>query len=227
MYIKPASGRNVTTSFNEWYLIMLSAECGDTPSCIFVTCLDISLRATNHYLANVRRMYVPWCMPWSLASGFLCQWRGKRSRHSRRMRNPHFYSSGKRPIAEVVDLSFVHLNICKPVAFSHTSQCWFATDSLRLRARWGNMMLPHQVPYRVCTSDDICFAIHSHLHVPVRLVVSAILILCQNNSILTKRHFLKLVSILVWWDTVHVVCENSELECPLPAGWFRYGRRFT
>ena len=26
-------------------------------------------------------------------------WRGKRSRHSRRMHNPHFYASGKRPIA--------------------------------------------------------------------------------------------------------------------------------
>ena len=28
------------------------------------------------------------------------QLRGKRSRHSRRMRNPQFYVSGKRPIAE-------------------------------------------------------------------------------------------------------------------------------
>ena len=29
------------------------------------------------------------------------RWRGKRSRHSRRMRNPQFYVSGKRPIAHV------------------------------------------------------------------------------------------------------------------------------
>ena len=43
--------------------------------------------------------HVPWCMPGSLISGFLwSQWRGKRSRHSRRMRNPQFYVSGKRPI---------------------------------------------------------------------------------------------------------------------------------
>ena len=35
---------------------------------------------------------------WSLTSGFLwSQWRGKRSRHSQRMRNPQFYVSGKRP----------------------------------------------------------------------------------------------------------------------------------
>ena len=43
--------------------------------------------------------HVPWCMPGSLTGGFLwSQWRGKRSRHSRRMRSPHFYVSGKRPI---------------------------------------------------------------------------------------------------------------------------------
>ena len=42
--------------------------------------------------------HVPWCMPGSLISGFLwSRWRGKRSRHSRRMRNPQFYAFGKRP----------------------------------------------------------------------------------------------------------------------------------
>ena len=35
--------------------------------------------------------HVPWCMPGSLISGFLWNWwRGKRSRHSRRMRNSQF-----------------------------------------------------------------------------------------------------------------------------------------
>ena len=43
--------------------------------------------------------HVPWCMPGSLTSGFLwSRWRGKRSRHSRCMRNPQFYVSGKRPM---------------------------------------------------------------------------------------------------------------------------------
>ena len=43
--------------------------------------------------------HVPWCMPGSLTSGFLwSRWRGKRSRHSRRMRNPRFCVSGKRPM---------------------------------------------------------------------------------------------------------------------------------
>ena len=44
--------------------------------------------------------HVPWCMPGSLTSGFRQSWwRGKRSRHSRRMRKPQFYVSGKRPMA--------------------------------------------------------------------------------------------------------------------------------
>ena len=43
--------------------------------------------------------HVPRCMPGSLNSGFLCsRWRGKRSRHSRRMRNPQVCLSAKKPI---------------------------------------------------------------------------------------------------------------------------------
>ena len=42
--------------------------------------------------------HVPWCMLGSLISGLLwSRWRRKRSRHSRRMRNPQFYVAGKRP----------------------------------------------------------------------------------------------------------------------------------
>ena len=47
--------------------------------------------------------HVPWCISGSLTSGFLWnRWRGKRSRHSRRMRNLQFYVSGKRPIPGTV-----------------------------------------------------------------------------------------------------------------------------
>ena len=43
--------------------------------------------------------HVPWCMAGSLISGFLWSWwQGKRSRHSRRMRNSQIYVSGKRPM---------------------------------------------------------------------------------------------------------------------------------
>ena len=43
--------------------------------------------------------HVSWCIPGLLTSGFLwSRWRGKCSRHSRRMRNPQFYASDKRPM---------------------------------------------------------------------------------------------------------------------------------
>ena len=42
---------------------------------------------------------VPWCMPGSLTSVFLwSRWCWKRSGHSRCMRNPQIYVSGKRPM---------------------------------------------------------------------------------------------------------------------------------
>ena len=44
--------------------------------------------------------HVPWCMPESLTSSFLGnRWREIRFRHSRRMHNPQFCVSGKRPMA--------------------------------------------------------------------------------------------------------------------------------
>ena len=47
--------------------------------------------------------HVPWCMPGSLTSSFLwSRWRGKRSRHSRRMRNRQFDVSGKRPMQQAI-----------------------------------------------------------------------------------------------------------------------------
>ena len=57
--------------------------------------------------------HVPWWMPGSLTSGFRwSQWRGKRSRHSRRMRNSQFYVSGKRPIGRPLIVSSRAQIIC-------------------------------------------------------------------------------------------------------------------
>ena len=45
--------------------------------------------------------HVPWCIPGSLNSGFIwSSWRGKRSRHFRRMCNLQCYVSSKRPMRE-------------------------------------------------------------------------------------------------------------------------------
>ena len=55
--------------------------------------------------------HVPWCMPGSLTSDFLwSRWRGKRSRHSQRMRNAQFYVSGKMPIPQKLS-SFYRLTL--------------------------------------------------------------------------------------------------------------------
>ena len=51
--------------------------------------------------------HVPRCMPGTLANGLLwSRWRGKRSRHSRRMCNPRFCVSGKR----LMMLIYAHFN---------------------------------------------------------------------------------------------------------------------
>ena len=73
----------------------------DTQNCglhMHRECRDIFFPAT-YMLHGTCVTHVPWCMPGSLTSGFLwSQWREKRFQHSRRMRNPQFYISEKRPI---------------------------------------------------------------------------------------------------------------------------------
>ena len=51
-----------------------------------------------------------WCMPGLLSDDLLWnRWRGKRSRHSRCMRNPQIYVSGKRPMPPLTDLPSLSL----------------------------------------------------------------------------------------------------------------------
>ena len=68
--------------------------------------------------------HVPWCMPRSLTSGFLwSRWRGKRSRNSRRMRNPQFYVSGKRPFPP--QFKFEVSFRCNSIAVDHIASTFF------------------------------------------------------------------------------------------------------
>ena len=54
--------------------------------------------------------HVPWCMPGSLTSGFPnSRWRGKRSQHSRCMRNPQFFVSGKRPMVSMPESTLLSI----------------------------------------------------------------------------------------------------------------------
>ena len=86
--------------------------------------------------------HVPWCMPGSLTSGFLwSQWRGKRSRHSRYMRNPQFYVSGKGPMGWVVHLIYnwtqmdLNIHICAivviDVIFKIKTLQWISSPQLQ------------------------------------------------------------------------------------------------
>ena len=65
--------------------------------------------------------HVTWCMSGSLTGVFLwSQWRGKRSRHSRSMRNPQLYVSGKRPIVEGPMNQKVYLRVLRQNLLSWT-----------------------------------------------------------------------------------------------------------
>ena len=72
--------------------------------------------------------HVPWCMPGSLTSRFLLnQWRGKRSQHSRRMRNPQFYVSGNGPL----QTKGHRITVADPQSLSTLSvACWPAASGL-------------------------------------------------------------------------------------------------
>ena len=57
------------------------------------------LKGALEAFTHIFQQYVSWCMSGSLTSGFLwSRWRGKLSRHSRRMRNPQLCVSGEMPM---------------------------------------------------------------------------------------------------------------------------------
>ena len=88
--------------------------------------------------------HVPWCMPGSLTIGFLwSHWRGKRSRQSRRMRNPKYYVSGKRPMDYAlgfVVVCFVVVALCIQIC---SKQCIENRESswCQLCGHWWHHML--------------------------------------------------------------------------------------
>ena len=95
----------------------------------------------------------PWCMSGSLTSGFLWSWwRGKCSRHSRHMRHPHFYVSGKSHInCASVDWSSVrscviHLRAISKKCSRYLSLVWVWNYSFKITApstRANEFMISH------------------------------------------------------------------------------------
>ena len=90
--------------------------------------------------------HVPWCMPGSLTSGFFwSRWRGKRSRHSRRMRNPRFCVSGKRSIGAMTSVITGH-----PTVGPTTCSVW----QQRKHQSWDNPVTYEFTSQRAGNADS-------------------------------------------------------------------------
>ena len=97
--------------FGVFILLVVRNPC-DTFANILQGCFP-GTRAAIVWLPRCRVTHVPWCMSGSLTSGFLWSWwRGKLSRHSRRIHNLQFYVSGKRFIENVKPTSMENDNTC-------------------------------------------------------------------------------------------------------------------
>ena len=82
-----------------------------------------------HHVTRVT--HVPWCMPGSLTRGlFWNQWRGKRSRISRRVHKPQFYVSDKRSmLMESVHMEHMELHDKEPhIMFWWYHLCYYMWD---------------------------------------------------------------------------------------------------
>ena len=101
-----------------WYLVLRVAHAPGMPG-MFSPPPQVSDPDMHH---GTGLKHVTWCMPGSLFSGFpWSRWRGKRSRHSRRMRNPQYYVSGKKPMAA---------ELTCPIRTASTFVVWYRNESI-------------------------------------------------------------------------------------------------
>ena len=110
--------------------------------------------------------HVPWCMPGSLTSGFLwVWWQGKRSRHSRCMRNPQFYVLVRGPCHL---LTFTETFIRVPYHHACQDQSLVSID-----IRVSNLLLFVKHRHTICS---IFYSLYFTFHLPEqRDDISAIL----------------------------------------------------
>ena len=104
---------------------------------------------------GMRMMHVPWCMPGSLTSCYLWnRWQGKCYRHYRRMRNPQFYVSGKRPIAQMEFCCFLYCPssfVCRVMEAHLLGQFWMTRGQEMSRDVQNKdvFLLPSNLLYRL------------------------------------------------------------------------------
>ena len=124
--------------------------------------------------------HVPWCMPGSLTSGFLwSQWWGKRSQHTRRMRNQRFCVYGKKPIVEYdrqdlardADISRARNHLKYVTTYNmHQDHCFLVVFNIMpLINRYHLSQLPNHLSHFTGTSSVLTTNLaSSRLHENVR-----------------------------------------------------------
>ena len=105
--------------------------------------------------------HVPWCMSGSLTRG-----QGKRSRHSRRMHNPQFYVSGKRP---------------KPLIT--TSQ-----TAIGIAQRWPNVATTMPTLDQRLVNRHCCLGFYSILQSPCCLLHTIYGVSCRRQWRMHTKH---------------------------------------
>ena len=153
--------------------------------------------------------HVTWCTSGSQTSGFLwSQWRGKRSRHSRRMRNPQFYAYGKRPMWSVCDP--VKIPCWLHLLFPRLLHCTVFGPSFRM-LDWNNC---HGFPLHQITSSAnnllMCVEFWSHLslwfplpRITIKLY-SGLLLLFIQKFCMDYTALLSLLDRLIQAHVIHI-----------------------
>ena len=171
--------------------------------------------------------HVPRCIPRSLTSGFIwSRWRRKRSRYSRRMRNPQFYLSGNRPLMRSQQYTLVIL-----------SSFWYRCITDVLVSVWMNRCILDHANYWMLTRSDefvisyisiilmepyasVWYVVTNHKCVRICECVRYICIhmtrcygLCLGETLLGKGSFLGSISDLhvagsLLWSGLDMLCDT-------------------
>ena len=141
---------------------MVDYACAGNAGNIFPATTGYWSRHASRHVRDAR----PGCMPGSLASGFLwSRCRGKRSRHSRRMRNAQFCVCGKWPIVFIHEIwhTWHTIRLYSP-AFNHPNIRW-KSFKLTKRTVWSHFCWHHSfhidshhnniIETRRCTTNDL------------------------------------------------------------------------
>ena len=130
--------------------------------------------------------HMPWCLPGTLTSGCLwSRWRGKGSHHSRRMRNPLFYVSGRRSMFCIREQSMAGIAAAMVIYTRHEKSCTIFTMH-------GNLVIFQNVVFLIFNNhnDESIANYHRYkfLNYPNHTV-----------QLFSKLLIMQLTRILIWY----------------------------